>query len=502
MTGEGNDIQKLTDRIDALVQVNERLIRVLSQSLPATTEAAPPDGPVRAITVLASGSTSPTLPPSIPITGRTRRNTQVSVIDLDSIRKPSLFTGEDSSESDDDESFFVQDTLPRELFAEEDLKRHVKTYQFEHPGRSILGEILQDPRNLDTALLVPVETDLLRDHATYLHANVHEVGSDGSALPYNAESKDASQVIWQSLSHTNTDGARQRKAVGRIIVVREPSALLFGAVHLTLNNHFDMDQLFRLLTDKTETKAYMKGCLKPDHRQQRSFVFAIKYHTIVGDNRQPKAWQISDDDLTSNREHIPISTCSSIVALSLSGKPTNTLRRRSRRAKTIVGQIYDPFAPWRVLSIQCFPDWETTVDVHEQNRHYVNGTEAFLVTVLAEYKDAQKRLREINKRIVALVTPPVSDISCFPVDLGHDIDRYAVQPTLMFDGKLRDKLLFEDKGYTYSRRYFWAFQTLAAMNDSIEAMIKTYKETFTDEVWTGEHRYIWPGTKDQSSRYR
>jgi hypothetical protein len=40
------------------------------------------------------------------------------------------------------------------------------------------------------------------------------------------------------------------------------------------------------------------------------------------------------------------------------------------------------------------------------------------------------------------------------------------------------------------------------MNDSIEAMIETYKETFTDEVWTGEHKYIWPGTKDQSSRYR
>jgi hypothetical protein len=77
-----------------------------------------------------------------------------------------------------------------------------------------------------------------------------------------------------------------------------------------------------------------------------------------------------------------------------------------------------------------------------------------------------------------------------------------LQPTFMFDGKLRDMLLFEDKRYTYSRRYFWAFQTLATMNDSIEAMIDTYKETFTDEVWTGEHNYIWPGTKDQSSRYR
>jgi hypothetical protein len=72
--------------------------------------------------------------------------------------------------------------------------------------------------------------------------------------------------------------------------------------------------------------------------------------------------------------------------------------------------------------MQCFPDWETTVDVHEVNRHYVNGTEAFLVTVLAEYKDAQKRLREINERIVVLVTPPVSVLSHFHVDLARDAD--------------------------------------------------------------------------------
>ena len=70
----------------------------------------------------------------------------------------------------------------------------------------------------------------------------------------------------------------------------------------------------------------------------------------------------------------------------------------------------------------------------------------------------------------------------------------------MFDGAMRDKLLFEDKRYTYSRRYFWAFQTMGTMNDNIEAMITAYKETFTNEVWTGENKYIWPGTKDQSSR--
>jgi hypothetical protein len=412
MASEGNDIQKLTDRIDALVQVNERLIRVLSQSLPATSEAAHANAPIRPVPTPASDSNSPSLPPTIPLAGRTRRNTQVSVLDTDSVRKPSLYTGEeDSAESEDDESFFVQDTLPPESFVEEDLNHHIRTYQFEPHAQAILEEILKNPQNLDKASLIPAETGVSQEHAAYHHANVYEVGTDGSALAYHTETKDPSQAIWKSLSNTNADRTRQRKAAGKIIILREPSALLFGAAHLTMNNHFDMDQLFRLLADRTQTKAYMKGCLKGDPRQQRSFVYSFKYHCIVGGPCKPKAWQTSDSDLTSSRDHIPISACSSIVALSLSGKPTNTLKRRCRKANIIVGQIFDPFAPWRVLSIQCFPDWETTVDVHEQNRHYVNGIEAFLVTVLAEYKDAQKRLREINERIVQLVTPPVSCIS-------------------------------------------------------------------------------------------
>ncbi len=32
---------------------------------------------------------------------------------------------------------------------------------------------------------------------------------------------------------------------------REPSPLLFGATHLTMNPHFDMDEIFRLLTGHT-----------------------------------------------------------------------------------------------------------------------------------------------------------------------------------------------------------------------------------------------------------
>jgi hypothetical protein len=82
--------------------------------------------------------------------------------------------------------------------------------------------------------------------------------------------------------------------------------------------------------------------------------------------------------------------------------------------------------------------------------------------------------------------------------------RLAAKPKqmdFMFNRKTRDDLLFEDDQYTYSRRYFWCFQTLAIMSDNIQAMIDAYRDTFTDDVWSGRHRTIWPGSADTSSRY-
>ena len=75
------------------------------------------------------------------------------------------------------------------------------------------------------------------------------------------------------------------------------------------------------------------------------------------------------------------------------------------------------------------------------------------------------------------------------------------QMDFMFNEETRDNLLFEDDRYTYSRRYFWCFQTLAIMSDNVQAMIDAYRDTFTDDVWDGRHKTIWPGTADTSSRY-
>jgi hypothetical protein len=70
----------------------------------------------------------------------------------------------------------------------------------------------------------------------------------------------------------------------------------------------------------------------------------------------------------------------------------------------------------------------------------------------------------------------------------------------MFNGELRDKLLFEDDEFTYSRRYFWAFQTLGIMSNSIKSIVDAYEDTFTDEVWEGKHKSLWPMIDEDSPR--
>lgn len=67
--------------------------------------------------------------------------------------------------------------------------------------------------------------------------------------------------------------------------------------------------------------------------------------------------------------------------------------------------------------MQCYPDWKSSVDSHDSTKHYVNGPEAFLVTLRAEYNDAQKRLKEVYNRISDLVRSPVSLID---LSLGND----------------------------------------------------------------------------------
>lgn len=287
----------------------------------------------------------------------------------------------------------------------------------------------------------------------------------------------------------NVGSNEQHLAVGRITIVREPSPLLFAALHYTMRDYFDMDEAFQLLVDD-KTTALPYRPFDNNHRHRRTFVFNFEYFTIIGDECVPMKWQRADEraderaDVGLMEGHIPISRCCSVVALWLGGEPIakvqNQNRKFGRRFEDKFGDVHDPFSPRHVLSMQAYPDWKSSVHSHDSTKHYVNGPEAFLITLRWEFKDAQKRLMEVYNRISDLVRSP---------------------PDFMFKQSVRDKLLFDDVDFTFIRLYFWAQRSLSIMNEDINEMISAYRRTFTENVWNGSDKIIWPGDETESRRY-
>ncbi|KAF4312397.1 Mg2+ transporter protein CorA-like/Zinc transport protein ZntB [Botryosphaeria dothidea] len=404
------------------------------------------------------------------------------------------------SDDEDDETYYVRTPLQQKSLAEEDLRTHLRTYEWESCGQTILEEVVHDGQLLQPYLF-PDPGDEERSHISSYQ--VFDVGPDGSPLSIEMEpeeeevtqSKAAS--FWNVIKAINVE-PDHRPAVGRIVIAQEPAPIAFGALHYSMNDHFDMNELFQHLVNSEHSSvqslftasssvfdAYARSLLTPvskatphrpfseDNRHQRTFTFSFEYYTVIGEERQPMHWQSHDKRLSASSSHLPLTRCSSVVSLALLGDPIKKVRNTSRRKNVKVrqGLVYDPFSPWLVLNIQAYPDWIGTADAHDSSKHYVNGPEAFLATVLMEFRDARKRYEEIYKQITKMITPP---------------------PDFIFDEDQRDKRLFEDANFTYTRGYFWAHQTLGSINDSIKAMIDAYEDTFTDEVWEGKHKSIWP----------
>ncbi|KAH8663380.1 hypothetical protein BGZ60DRAFT_66763 [Tricladium varicosporioides] len=478
MTSSSMDIEALLKKLDAdrdaYFATQQQLYALLANNGAASNISRP----------------APSIVPPSPRPNSHRVN-QLSASDIDnltgsdgisSIAKTSFVSGEDEDASDDDEALYVQDPLEKTKFDGEQLRSHLRNNDWNDHSQAILKSLFTKTgrlkhENLFTAGEVPNE-----EGAHYSLYQVFDVGNDGTPLPLHTDThafkkmpKD--QALWHLIKDINADPARLRQAVGRITILREPSPLVFAAIHLTMNKLFDMDEIFRHLVQQGTTTAYMKRAYDEDPRKRKSFVFSFEFFTIIGDDCHPMSWQESDRERERPEGHIPISRCSSVVALALVGNPIRKLKNAARRAKTQYGYVYSPWSPWHVLNIECYPDWKSNTGSHDSTKHYVNGPEAFLNTLLVEYKDAQKRFEEICKRIGRLITPPAE---------------------FMFNGELRDKLLFEDKDFTYSRRYFWSFQTLGTMNQSIRAMVDAYEDTFTDAVWNGHHYTLWPLTDDSS----
>ncbi|KAK2020602.1 hypothetical protein LX32DRAFT_647243 [Colletotrichum zoysiae] len=296
-------------------------------------------------------------------------------------------------------------------------------------------------------------------------------------------------TVWNAFKGIHADG----QAIGLVTIIQEPSPLMLGALHMTMGPYFDMTELLdHFITDhgnNGKTTAHVHRAFardpSPRHLRQRSFFFVFKYYTIVGEGLEPAPYQKYDKRPADRRarDHIDIAECSSILALSLSGPPRQSVKQTRRREGPQEGFLFDTFAPWHLLSIQSFPDDEHTLrgGDAEARKNFPSGPYAFLDALVTEYRDATKRNLALHARIAKLITPPTDFI---------------------FDAPLRDKLLFENKHFTYIRRYFWAYNTLGVVNEGLRAMLAAYRDTFPDDFWEGRHQTLWPHPSPDSPEGR
>ena len=477
-TDQVNALLKLLDaQKDAYNETFRQVHELLAQNIAATVSST-----------TTGGQGAPSIPPQSPrhsVSGNTERlgrsrkfSTGLQTLTTSSESKR---TGEDSDQ-EDDEAYYVSSTLEPQIYTEDTLRLHLQSYKWNQYGAKILETIIDNRSRLLRSPLIAKRKGDVDDRSHLTHYQVFDVGPDGAPLPLdftNIEQESSkAQAVWRAISEINQP-PKECLATGRISIVREPSPILFGAVHHTMSKHFDVDDLFRHLVETEGSSATMHRAFDEDPRRQKSFIFNFEYFTIIGRDCKPMKWQLADQQEERSASHISITRCSSVVALALDGPAVRKVRNPSRQATNSHGFAYDPWSAWHVLNLQCYPDWNASLDVHETSNHYVNGVEAFLVTVLGELRDAQKRFEEIHKAIKVMIMP---------------------QLEFMFNSEIRDRLLFEDKDFTHSRRYFWAYQTLGLMNDSIRSMIDAVEDTFTEQVWLGTHKTLWPLLEQDSPR--
>jgi hypothetical protein len=442
---------------------------------------------LQALSTSGSSSYQQTTQQSHRLTADTLRRNTAAAIEVESVRRTaSAFSGDDDDDSDSSDagaSIFATNPLQSEEYTLEGLREHIREYKWTPAGKQVLAGVWDNTRLVEQPFLFPVGSDTSDDRSHFTHYNIHDIEQDGTLSEPITGGRQTSRAlqIWERIRHTNTDIDDLKKAVGRLTIIREPSPLLFAALHHTMNKHFDMDEIFGFLVDDDPALMRSHNPFSKDDRHRRSMVWNAEYFTVIGEGCLPMKWQRSDiDGGEKDKDHIPISRCSASVALSFEGKSSGAVKSKDRRLAHKKGDVFDPFSPWRVLAIMCYPDWVSDTDFLDSKR-IVNGPEAFLTVLRQELSDAHKRLLKVHRCVEDLIQPP---------------------PDFIFSERTRDRFLFEDGTYTLSKRYFWASQTLSIMNQDIEEMIESFQDVFSDSVWLGQDKIIWPGAQDVEASSR
>ena len=123
-----------------------------------------------ALSAAASGKPPPRL-----TTEAIRRNTGAESVtqEVETVSKDSANSIEgEYSDTDDDESLFVQQTLPTEVYDEEGLRKHIKEYDWTVAGRDILGDIAGRDQVVQRGTIFPTSTGEADDRSHLSHYSI------------------------------------------------------------------------------------------------------------------------------------------------------------------------------------------------------------------------------------------------------------------------------------------------------------------------------------------
>ena len=236
-----------------------------------------------------------------------RRNT-LPVLDVEQIEgfhgTNSTYSAEEDSSSEDGSSLYADSPLQREEYDTDGLRDHIRDYPWTDAGRRILTGVVGNEKLLKRPELFPIDLDTSDDRSHFTHSTIYNVGEDGMYYNPIFEGRRVSRSleIWNRIKSVNAS-ENDKAAVGKIVHVREPSPLLFAALHYTMNKHFDMDELFGFLIDhdpvssdlliyqgrrKYAVLSHVQVLARPhnpfsdNHRKRRTFVFNMEYFTLIG----------------------------------------------------------------------------------------------------------------------------------------------------------------------------------------------------------------------------
>jgi hypothetical protein len=227
--------------------------------------------------------------------------------------------------SENDSFQFSSRYLPAETYTHEDLRAHVNRPYWTPAVRKLLQPLLSYAPFPDHSFL-----DDLRFHPPYDHLArllvcvTLESGELFRTRPPLSPTQSypwqkSVQECWDDLRTMNSSQKGQGPFVGRVVVLREPGPLKLAALHLVMGQHFDIDSIFAALSTQDPTCAYLHPVADEYYgKRQRNFIFAFRYFTVVSASRCPYAWQTFDSEQAQAEDRIPISSCSSVVAVARS----------------------------------------------------------------------------------------------------------------------------------------------------------------------------------------